>query len=86
MDELQKSGHVDDPMAVGRRLRGARERAGLSQAALAAVCGCSGAYVSRVEAGDRTPSLQLLRRLVARHCYTVSLRSDFSFAALGLHD
>jgi tetratricopeptide (TPR) repeat protein len=66
VDELQKAGHVDDPVAVGRRLRAARERAGLSQAALAAVCGCSGAYVSRVEVGDRTPSLQLLRRLGRR--------------------
>jgi tetratricopeptide (TPR) repeat protein len=66
VDELQKSGHVDDPVAVGLRLRGARDRAGLSQAALAGVCGCSGAYISRVEAGDRTPSLQLLRRLGRR--------------------
>jgi tetratricopeptide (TPR) repeat protein len=64
--ELQKARHVDDPVAVGRRLRGARERAGLSQAALAATCGCSGAYISRVEVGDRTPSLQLLRRLGRR--------------------
>ena len=66
MDELQKARHVDDPVAVGRRLRGARERAGLSQAALAAAGGCSGAYISRVEVGDRTPSLQLLRRLGRR--------------------
>jgi len=63
---LQKSGHVDDPLAAGRRLREARERAGLSQAALAAECGCSGAYISRLEVGDRTPSLQLLRRLGRR--------------------
>ena len=66
MDELQKSRHVDDPAAVGRRLREARERAGLSQAGLAADCGCSGAYISRVEVGGRTPSLQLLRRLGRR--------------------
>jgi transcriptional regulator with XRE-family HTH domain len=66
MDELQKSRHVDDPVAAGRRLREARERAGLSQAALAVVCGCSGAYISRVEMGGRTPSLQLLRRLGRR--------------------
>jgi transcriptional regulator with XRE-family HTH domain len=63
---IQKLGHVDDPVAAGRRLREARERAGLSQAALAAACGCSGAYVSRLEIGGRTPSLQLLRRLGRR--------------------
>ena len=63
MQGLQKSGHVDDPAAAGKRLREARERAGFSQAALAAVCGCSGAYISRLEVGDRTPSLQLLRRI-----------------------
>jgi transcriptional regulator with XRE-family HTH domain len=63
---LQKTGHVDDPVQAGKRLREARERAGLSQAALAAVCGCSGAYISRLEVGDRTPSLQLLRRIGRR--------------------
>jgi transcriptional regulator with XRE-family HTH domain len=64
--ELQKSRHVDDPIAAGRRIREARERAGLSQAALAAACGCSGAYVSRLEVGGRTGSLQLLRRIGRR--------------------
>lgn len=57
--------HVDNPVAVGARLRGARERAGLSQRQLAFE-GCSAAYLSRVEAGDRTPSLQLLRELARR--------------------
>jgi tetratricopeptide (TPR) repeat protein len=63
---IQKLGHVDDPGAAGKRLREARERAGLSQAALASDCGCSGAYISRVEVGGRTPSLQLLRRIGRR--------------------
>ena len=58
----QKSTHVDDPTAVGRRLRAARERAGLSQRQLA-FPGCSPAYISRIESGDRIPSLQLLREL-----------------------
>ncbi|HEU4450575.1 MAG TPA: tetratricopeptide repeat protein [Gaiellaceae bacterium] len=61
----QKSTHVDDPRAVGRRLRGAREKAGLSQRQLA-FPGCSPAYISRIESGDRIPSLQLLRELGRR--------------------
>jgi tetratricopeptide (TPR) repeat protein len=58
----QKSTHVDDPVEVGRRLREARERAGLSQRQLS-FPGCSPAYISRIEAGDRIPSLQLLREM-----------------------
>ncbi len=58
----QKSTHVDSPEAVGRRLKEARERAGLSQRALS-FQGCSPAYISRIEAGERIPSLQLLREL-----------------------
>jgi tetratricopeptide (TPR) repeat protein len=60
-----KSTHVDDPAAVGRRLREARERAGLSQRQLS-FPGCSPAYISRIEAGDRIPSLQLLREMGRR--------------------
>src|SRR3954454_22481451 len=56
----QKSTHVDDPAAVGRRLREARDRAGLSQRDLA-FPGCTAAYISRIEAGARIPSLQILR-------------------------
>ena len=61
----RKSTHVDDPSAVGRRLRDAREAAGLSQRRLA-FPGCSPAYISRIEAGERIPSLQLLRELARR--------------------
>src|SRR3954454_16472891 len=61
----QKSTHVDDPAAVGRRLREARERARYSQRDLA-LPGCSAAYISRIEAGARIPSLQLLRELGRR--------------------
>src|SRR5687768_760465 len=61
----QKSTHVDDPKAVGLRLRTARERAGLSQRQLS-FPGCSPAYISRIEAGDRIPSLQLLREMGRR--------------------
>ena len=61
----QKSKHVDDPIAVGRRLWQAREAAGLSQRDLA-FAGCSAAYISRIEVGTRIPSLQLLRELGRR--------------------
>ncbi len=61
----QKSTHVDDPHAVGIRLKRARDKAGLSQRQLS-FSGCSPAYISRIEAGDRIPSLQLLRELGKR--------------------
>jgi tetratricopeptide (TPR) repeat protein len=61
----QKSTHVDSPAAVGERLRTARVRAGLSQRQLS-FPGCSPAYISRIESGDRIPSLQLLRELGKR--------------------
>ena len=61
----QKSTHVDSPAAVGERLKEARERAGLSQRQLS-FSGCSPAYISRIESGDRIPSLQLLRELGKR--------------------
>jgi tetratricopeptide (TPR) repeat protein len=61
----QKSTHVDDPRLVGERVRAARAQAGLSQRQLA-FPGCSPAYISRLEAGDRTPSLQVIRELGAR--------------------
>jgi transcriptional regulator with XRE-family HTH domain len=57
--------HVDDPVAVGARLRDARESAGLSQRDLA-FPGCSAAYISRIERGERVPSLQVLRTLADR--------------------
>jgi tetratricopeptide (TPR) repeat protein len=61
----QKSTHVDSPHAVGERLKAAREQAGLSQRQLS-FTGCSPAYISRIESGDRIPSLQLLRELGRR--------------------
>ena len=57
--------HIDNPGAVGRRLRQTRIEAGLSQRALA-FPGCTPAYISRIEAGQRIPSLQLLRELANR--------------------
>lgn len=57
--------HVDDPLAVGKRLVQVRESAGLSQRELAFL-GCSAAYISRIERGERVPSLQVLRELAVR--------------------
>lgn len=69
--------HVDDPAAVGRRLKEARIAAGLSQRQLS-FPGCSAAYISRLEAGDRVPSLQLLRKLAQK------LNADEEFLATGV--
>ncbi|MGI8422466.1 MAG: helix-turn-helix domain-containing protein [Gaiellaceae bacterium] len=57
--------HVDDPRQLGRRLRETREGAGLSQRALS-FPGCTSAYVSRIESGDRVPSLQLIHEFARR--------------------
>jgi tetratricopeptide (TPR) repeat protein len=57
--------HVDDAAAAGQRLKEARISAGLSQRQLA-FPGCSAAYISRLEAGQRVASLQLLRKIAAK--------------------
>jgi tetratricopeptide (TPR) repeat protein len=57
--------HIDSPREVGRRLKEARLRAGLSQRQLA-FPGCTAAYISRLEAGARVPSLQMINQLAAR--------------------
>jgi tetratricopeptide (TPR) repeat protein len=61
----RSSTHVDDPQAVGQRLRKAREEAGLTQRNLA-FPGCTAAYISRIEAGARVPSYQILREFARR--------------------
>jgi tetratricopeptide (TPR) repeat protein len=57
--------HIDSPREVGLRLKAARERAGLSQRQLA-FPGCTAAYISRLEAGARVPSLQMVNQLAVR--------------------
>ena len=57
--------HYDDPAAVGKRVLEARMAAGLSQRDLA-FPGCSAAYISRIERGERVPSLQVMRELARR--------------------
>ena len=56
---------IDSPVGVGRRLRETRETAGLSQRKLS-FPGCSAAYLSRIEHGERVPSLQLIHELAGR--------------------
>lgn len=68
--------HVDSAQAVGERLKAARLEAGLSQRQLA-FPGCSAAYISRLEAGERVPSLQLVRKLAAK------LDTDEEYLATG---
>ena len=60
-----KPTHIDSAAAVGRRLREARRRAGLTQRALA-FAGCSPAYIARIEAGERVPSRALIVQLASR--------------------
>lgn len=57
--------HYDDPAAVGRRVLEARNLAGLSQSELS-FPGCTSAYISRIEKGERVPSLQVLRQIAKR--------------------
>ena len=57
--------HIDSEDAFALRLRGAREEAGLSQRRLA-FPGCSPAYISRIEGGERVPSLHIIRELATR--------------------
>ncbi len=57
--------HIDSPAELGTRLRSARETAGFSQRQLA-FDGCTAAYISRLEAGARVPSLQMVNELAVR--------------------
>ena len=72
------SNHIDDPAAVGTRIREARLAAGLKQRELT-FDGCTPAYLSRVEAGQRIPSLQILTKLAER------LGTTAEFLATGKH-
>jgi transcriptional regulator with XRE-family HTH domain len=51
-------------MDAARELRGARRRAGLTQARLAAAAGTSQASISAYEAGRKQPSVATLGRLL----------------------
>jgi transcriptional regulator with XRE-family HTH domain len=57
--------YYDSPANVGRRICERREELGMSQRDLS-FPGCTAAYISRIERGDRIPSLQLLEQIAAR--------------------
>ena len=61
------AGHDEAALAaaVGRRIRRARQRAGVSQAALAERIGCARPTVCRWERGRRLPVLGALVRVAA---------------------
>jgi transcriptional regulator with XRE-family HTH domain len=54
-----------DPRAVGRRIKLLREERGFSQRELSEP-GISYPYISRIEHGLRTPSLNVLKRLAEK--------------------
>lgn len=56
------SKNVKDKSAA-KRIRATRERLGLTQAQLAAQASITPAAISQIEAGDRTPSTPILRRI-----------------------
>jgi transcriptional regulator with XRE-family HTH domain len=55
--------HVDDAKKVGQRI--VHARGAISQKTLGEQVGVSAAHISRVENGERVPSLQLLERIAA---------------------
>lgn len=60
-----RTGHPRPPGEVGSLLRALREGAGLTQDALARASGCSKAYLSLVESGRRTLSIDKARAIEA---------------------
>jgi transcriptional regulator with XRE-family HTH domain len=61
-----RSEHRSRGRGIGKRLKQARLASGMSQRQLAKGTRMSGAYVSRIEAGQRTPSVDALRVFAAR--------------------
>jgi tetratricopeptide (TPR) repeat protein len=75
----QTASHIDDPQALGRRLRALRTEHGLRLSDLA-FPGCSVGYLSHIERGTRVPSLQVVRELAER------LGASESWLARGVRD
>src|ERR1041384_3648649 len=69
---------------IGQRLKRSRLERGLSQRELAAP-GVSYAYISRIEAGTRQPSVKALRRLAAKLGVTADYLETGSELARGEH-
>jgi transcriptional regulator with XRE-family HTH domain len=67
---LRTAFHVDDPVAVGRRIRQRRQELGLSLRQIAGP-GCSPGYLSRIERGQRVPSVSVMADLAGKLDVTV---------------
>ena len=52
-----------DYKMIGKRIQSARKDAHMTQDDLADKCGCTGKYVSNIETGKKTPSLDLLTKI-----------------------
>ena len=65
MDSVAREAHEGQVETIGRRLRRLRHERGLSQRELAGP-GVSYAYISRIEAGARRPSVKALRMLARK--------------------
>src|SRR5579862_2770834 len=66
MDSAELTGGTTSPAeSIGKRLHRLRLERGMSQRDLAAP-GVSYAYISRIEAGARQPSVKALRKLAAK--------------------
>lgn len=50
---------------LGSRVRAARKKAGLSQAALAEKCGIDRLYLGRIELGKQNPTVAVLMRIAS---------------------
>jgi transcriptional regulator with XRE-family HTH domain len=61
--KVHKLGKDSNTSGVGRRIKEAREKLGFNQARLATEAEITPAAISQIEAGDRTPSTPILRRL-----------------------
>jgi transcriptional regulator with XRE-family HTH domain len=75
--------HVDSAHALGGRLRDLREEAGLSQRQLAFRTGCTPSFVSRLEKGERIPSLQYLDGCAAALNATKLVSTSSAYLARG---
>lgn len=58
-------GKDQEAIKIGKRIKETREKLGFNQAKLAAEAEITPAAISQIEAGDRTPSTPILRRLAS---------------------
>ena len=68
--------HADDPAAVARLIRSAREHAELSQAALASRLRTTQSVISRWESGRDTPRLATLSRILRTCGFRLSVVAE----------